>query len=398
MMNGHTNGISRDNSDRQHLAGMGHCTGHSSIHLNLGNLDQHGRIMAEYVWPGGDGPLDLRSKTRVLDLPANENDGLPAAEDLPRWNFDGSSTGQARTEDSDVILVPRAVFCDPFRGSRNIIVLCDCHMWCDGSLQPIDSNTREPARHIFAQCPDEKPLFGMEQEYCIIDRTTGLLLDGSSCPMHESNQVNGNGLSVRVDQRAHYCGNGLNISLGRNIAETHARLCLHAGVRLSGINAEVLSSQWEFQVGPCEGIDIGDHMVCARYLLLRVAEAYHVDISFDPKPVEGHNGSGCHCNFSTEKMRQDGGLKHILDAIERLADKHDEHLAAYGEGNERRLVGMYETASMDKFTWGFGDRSASVRVGWDTKVDGKGYLEDRRPASNCDPYVVSSLLVKTVCL
>lgn len=374
---------------------------HHHTRTFINSLDQHGRIMAEYVWVGGNGPLDLRSKTRVLDR-------LPSSpEDLPHWNYDGSSTGQAPGHNSDVILVPRAVFRDPFRLGDNIIVICDCHKWVkedsgrtsgdcgsddgiNGSrLEPIESNTREPARLIFEKFAHERPLFGMEQEYCIMDQRSGRPLCWPASD-EETRQS--------MPQGPFYCGNGFNRAFGRDVVESHARCCLHAGVKLSGINAEVMPSQWEFQVGPCEGIDMGDHLTCARYLLLRVAEIFGVTISFDPKPMQGFNGSGCHCNYSTEKMRQEGGLKHILAAIDRLAGKHKKHLAKYGEGNERRLLGMYETASMDKFTWGYGDRSASVRVGRDTKADGKGYLEDRRPASNCDPYVVSSLLVETTCV
>lgn len=340
------------------------------------DLDQGKQIQAEYVWIGGSGQ-DLRCKTRTLP----EKNYAPA--DLPDWNFDGSSTGQAPGDDSEVILKPQAVFKDPFRRGKNILVLCDCYK-PDGT--PITNNTRVECERVMNAAKDHEPWFGIEQEYTLFrsDKVTPFGWPKGGFP---------------GPQGPYYCGAGADSAFGRLVVEAHYRACLYSGINISGINAEVMAGQWEYQVGPCTGIDSGDHTWMSRYILLRVCEDFDVNVSWDPKPIPGDwNGAGCHTNYSTKAMREKGGMTHILNAIEKLAKKHEVHIAAYGTGNERRLTGRHETASIDKFTYGVANRGASVRIPRTAEADGKGYFEDRRPSSNMDPYAVTSRMVKTTIL
>jgi len=339
------------------------------------------KCQATYVWIDGTGE-NLRSKTRTLDT-------VPEAiSEYPIWNYDGSSTGQATGRDSDMYLYPVAVYEDPFSGPNARLVLCDTY---NHLREPTATNHRAKCLKAMKMCANERPWFGIEQEYLLLDR------DGYPLgwPKH----------GYPAKQGPYYCAIGADRIFGREIVETHYRACLNIGINIGGTNAEVTPGQWEYQIGVCEGIDMGDQMWISRYILHRVCEQFGVIATFDPKPSmtsEGWNGAGCHTNFSTEKMRAPGGLEIIKAAMPKLESHHSEHLKIYdpngGEDNLKRLSGKFETSSVDKFTWGIGNRGCSVRIPRQVAEEGKGYLEDRRPSSNVDPYQVTAALVNAILL
>eukprot|EP00798_Chlamydomonas_sp_ICE-L_P013759 gene13759-19662_t len=347
--------------------------------------DQGGKICAEYVWIGGDGG-DVRSKGRTLDkIPEKP-------EDLPMWNYDGSSTGQAPgPTDSEVYLVACAIYKDPFRGGDNILVMCDTYeppqIMPDGSVKdinPIPTNTRHAAAEIIKRAEDEEPWFGIEQEYTLLDAVTkwplGWPKGGYPAP-----------------QGPYYCAAEAGLSIACDICKVHYRCCIYAGIAISGVNGEVLPSQWEYQVGPVIGNAGGDQLWMSRYILHRVCEMHNVECTFDPKPIPGDwNGAGRHVNYSTNGTRKEGtGWEVIQEHCTKLGKRHAVHMAAYGEGNERRMTGMHETSNMDNFAWGVGNRACSIRVGRMVPVDKCGYYEDRRPASNLGPYIAVVGLIDT---
>ena len=334
------------------------------------------KCIVEYVWIGGEN--ELRSKSRVINGEIND------VSELPVWNYDGSSTKQAEGNASEVLLIPCALFNDPFRGHNHKLVLCET-MRPDGTY--LENSHRHWAKELFDQALEEEPWFGLEQEYFMISPKT-------KKPM---------GYDCKKTQGQYYCSAGASNTFGRSVAEDHLIACLYAGIKISGVNAEVAPGQWEYQVGPCTGIEQGDHLWMARYIMERVSEKYNVIIDIEPKPLMGDwNGSGCHANYSTKSMR-DGcegkdGIDFIYEAVDKLSKKHSDHMQVYGLHNEQRLSGYHETSPYDEFSTGIGNRGSSVRIGNDAINNKKGYFEDRRPGSNCDPYLVTGMLFKTTVL
>ena len=339
---------------------------------------QNNTIIAEYVWL--DGFMGLRSKARTLSINYEAN----LLEQLPEWNYDGSSTNQAPGNDSEVIMKPRSYFKCPFRKENNILVLCDTYTPYD---IPLLTNNRHMANDIFNKNLDQEPWFGIEQEFFMINPETNLPLGFPH-----------NGYPA--EQGPYYCGVGAGNLFGRKLIDELYEALLYTGIKVSGINAEVACGQWEYQIGPCTGIESGDHLWMSRYILERLGEKHNIKIDWEPKPIKGDwNGSGCHTNYSTKDMRNGTedkeGIRHINEAIEKLAKKHNQHIKAYGSGNEERLTGKHETASIDEFSYGVANRGASIRIPRQTEKDKKGYMEDRRPASNMDPYLVTSMIFNT---
>jgi glutamine synthetase len=320
--------------------------------------------VAEYIWFDVD--YKFCSKIRVVHDKDNINE----------WNYDGSSTGQASTNNSEIILKPVKIFNNPFLDGY--LVVCATY---DINANPLLNNHFHKAREIFDKNINEKPWFGLEQEYFFC-KSNGYL--------------GHNNININIHNR-YYCSPINQDQLGVEISTKHLEYCIKAGINISGINAEVVSGQWEFQIGPCEGIEIGHHMMAARYLLERIAIKENIYIDYRPKPIRNMNGSGCHINFSTQKMREENGLDIIMEAIKKLENNHSNHMLYYGKDNEKRMTGHHETASYHIFSWGVGTRNTSIRIGNDTFKNKKGYFEDRRPASNIDPYLATSIIFNTCC-
>ena len=335
----------------------------------------HDSYILEYIWIDGRG--NLRSKYRTA-YPKFDSSyaGMGSDNYIPveHWNYDGSSTHQASTENSEIVLVPVAHYANPFfEPGRAFLILCDTHR--DDGI-PTDTNFRRDAEKVFESGGSGRkidPWFGIEQEYFIMQSRGTKVSDKPLLFAQDEATFE----HTPEPQGDYYCGVGSRTTTLRRLAEKHYEYCLHAGLKIGGINAEVAPSQWEFQIGPCSGISAGDEMWVARYILHKLSEEFGVCISFQPKPVPNPwNGSGLHTNFSTEDSRDKNGLKYIYNYIDRLSKKcsHDAGFAAAYRG-----------------------ASANIRIPNSVLKAGCGYLEDRRPASDADPYQVIAAIFSTAC-
>lgn len=345
------------------------------------------KIRAEYIWLDGQLTAKLRSKTKIIGI---GDTSYAKLEDVPEWGFDGSSTYQANTNKSDCVLKPIKVILDPLRNKtlgegRNILVLCE--VFLEDGKTPHWSNTRAKLREVAEKHKEAEPWFGIEQEYTLFDKDGGRPL---RWPYIQTNYPG--------PQGSYYCGIGADEVYGQQIIEKHTEACLNAGLEIAGTNAEVMPAQWEFQVGPLGPLEVSDSLWLMRWLLYKVAETMDASVKLHPKPIAGDwNGAGAHTNFSTKATRGKDGIKAIYDACEKLKKFHKQHIAVYGADNNLRLTGRHETSGIDEFTRGVSDRGASVRIPLVTANNNSGYLEDRRPAANIDPYKVCTALIETIC-
>jgi len=337
------------------------------------------KVKLEYIWLDGYETQNLRSKTKVVNYnDLTYTDGQIDLESVPIWNFDGSSTKQASGGRSECILKPVRTYASD--SSFRMYVLCEV---LTDDFKPHPSNTRHHLAKLHETARDEEYWWGFEQEYFIMG-VNGL-------PVGFPNN------GYPKPQGEFYCGVGHDQVKHRQLVNEHMYNCINVGIDITGVNAEVAIGQWEYQCFAKDTLKACDDLWFSRYLLHMASEHYGVSINFDPKPVKGDwNGSGCHTNFSNRNMRDVGG-EHIQRVLYKLDGSHDEHMKDYGENNHQRLTGEHETQHISKFSWGVGDRGASIRVPNQVKRDGmRGYLEDRRPASNCDPYKVAYMIVKSV--
>ena len=338
------------------------------------------KIKLEYIWLDGYKTPNIRSKTKYIDLDCVD------LSSIPKWGFDGSSTMQAPGENSDCILTPVKLYknpCDSFFYSNAYIVLCEV-MNPDGS--PHASNKRSKLRSLAEENKASDMWFGIEQEYVVMDPKTerpfGWPEKGFPSP-----------------QGRYYCGVGGDAVSMRWIVEEHALYCNDIGIPLCGTNAEVMLAQWEYQIGTAGPVEICDDLWVARYIMEMLAESNEAYITLNPKPIEGDwNGSGAHINFSTKYMREVGGREYLEGICLAMGENHEEHIDVYGIENNKRLTGQHETQHIDEFSYGDSDRGASIRIPPSTSHSSKGYLEDRRPAANMNPYEAVFKIMNSVCV
>jgi len=330
-------------------------------------------IRLDYVWLDGNKPTaSLRTKAQVVS--SDDFDGTLAT--TPLWGFDGSSTNQAEGHDSDCILNPVRLYPNSLRDT-GFFVLCEVNQR-DGSTH--STNTRA----LINEAEAEEYWFGFEQEYVLMSssgRPAGFPDGGYPEP-----------------QGPYYCAVGSHNVEARALIDEHFDACVAADIGVVGINSEVMLGQWEYQVFAKGALRAADNLIMARFMMFLISEQYGLTASLDPKPISGDwNGSGLHSNFSYDYLRDVGGQKYIETLCEGFRPFHKDHIAVYGAGNELRLTGSHETASIDEFSFGASNRGASIRIPmYTTSHDWKGYLEDRRPASDADPYQIVRRIMETI--
>ena len=332
-------------------------------------------IHVDYVWVDGLASPLVRSKTKIVKPVVGDDGDFELS--VLEWNFDGSSTNQATTEDSERVLQPQRVY---QLSDKHYAVLCEVCL-PDEERTPHPSNYRAKLREALSEGGLEKELWlGFEQEFFLTKDGKNVLWPKSGEPIRDPR---------------YYCSSGGPIKHRRLIRE-FTSLCNSVGIDVVGYNSEVSPGQWEYQLFGDDPLRAADDLWMSRYLLQLSAEPYEVGISWHPKPHEDWNGSGCHTNFSTIAMREEGG-ENLFEEIAKTASRfHTSHMKNYGTLNDRRMTGEHETSDYEVFSHAVASRSVSMRIPSATASDWKGYVEDRRPASNCDPYRVAACVLEYV--
>jgi glutamine synthetase len=329
------------------------------------------KFKLEYVWLDGYKPEpNLRSKIKIFDHPG----GL-RLEDVPEWGFDGSSTMQAEGYSSDCFLKPVRLYWYT-KKYDTVYVLCE--------VMDSKGNVHETNDRAKLGQEDKNFWVGFEQEYFI---RSG----------HNRNILGFDTFSIVDPQGKYYCGVGGQI-VGRNISEEHLEMCLDYNIGIEGTNAEVALGQWEYQVFAKGKLEASDDLWMSRYFLYKIAEKHGYQIELHPKPIQHGewNGSGLHTNFSNKRMREEGGENYFKSIFNVFESRKEVHIENYGSDNHLRLTGKFETQSIDKFSWGVSDRGASIRVPKSVGETWKGYLEDRRPSSNANPYCILNVICQSL--
>lgn len=356
--------------------------------------------LADYIWLDGSKPVQkLRTKNRFL----------PEGTSPPDWDFDGSSTEQSQGDNADLILCPVFSVKNP-TSPGDVIVLCEV-LNQDGT--PHESNTRAKLRHILEArvVGGMNPWVGFEQEFFFFKYGVPLGFIKKPVKIDSPDGIDSfvsKVVPISGPQGPYYCGVGAENLYGAEIMEKFILSCELSDLPIYGSNAEVAPGQWEFQIGPRPGdcdldlLDICDSLWIARFLLAKIALSHGVSVVYHPKPLgkdEDFNGSGMHTNFSMASWREPNGLHEIMAAVSLLEEKHKETINSgdYGTDLDQRLTGKHETCDINTFRVGNSDRKASIRIPNRVVRSRQGYLEDRRPGANADPYRVAARLTSIVC-
>lgn len=330
-------------------------------------------VHVDYVWVDGLSSPLVRSKTKIVSPTINQKGEIEVQ--IGEWSFDGSSTSQATTEDSERLLKPQRLY---QLSDQHYVVLCEV---CDPVTgEPHESNHRAKLRKLVEESGDKSLWVGFEQEFFLTKDGKNVLWPKQGLPANDSR---------------YYCSSGGPIR-HRKLIREHATICNKAGISVVGYNTEVSPGQWEYQVFAEDPVKAADDLWISRYLLQLCSETYEIGVDWHPKPHDGWNGSGCHTNFSTLQMRDSGGEDLFKGIMQRAKSMHSTHIEKFGTLNRRRMTGEHETSSYDEFSWGVGSRNTSMRIPAATSENWSGYAEDRRPASNCDPYKVVRCVLEYV--
>lgn len=343
------------------------------------------KIIAEYIWL--DHQNNFRSKTKIFDI---DNEITPwfKLSTYPKWNYDGSSTGdipENNEHQTECFLYPIAIYKDPFYNTtlegeiyKNMLVLCNNSYILNNKEVGVHSIMFNHLTEISKTLDKQEYRFGFEQEFFMINPETNLP------PSVKDYRT--------VRQGQYYCSTGVGNAFHRDFLNDTQSKLLDAGIQLTGFNYEVAPGQAEFQVSDY-GIEALFQLITLRYILQRNGEDYNLKISFENVLSSGDNinNTGCHTNISTNNTRNEVmGMKYITDTLkdleERVITNEDEFNSVFGKGNSKRLCGILETSKWNEFSWGMGTRHTSIRIPNEVMKNGYGYFEDRRPGGNMNPF------------
>ena len=327
------------------------------------------KIVATYIWL--DVTMHIRCKYRTLERPIITDVFVP-----PSWVCDGAACGLTSLADAEVTLNPIYFANNPLPDAHpsDIVVLCDCLNTLTGKA--LESNTRHFAHTAFANSlRDVHPHFSFVQEYILFDAET-------MQPWQWDHWFPDGGLPKKT---ASYCSVGKRFAIGREVALKHYRACLQAGLKVVSLNAEAMPGQWRFEIGALEGLSAADELVMARFFLDSICETAGLMPMYHPKPKRNCNGSACIVKYSNDLTRAENGWTEILLIVQNLSSRHTVDMMRYGKDNDKRL-------DSTEFTYGTGDKRASINIPRSVFVSKRGHFEDRRPGANCDPYVVCALI------